>query len=142
MRRLGTLGGTLSLLRSVNTHRRAVGLSLLANGQDAQPIVWTPELGMRRLPMLGGSFGIARHLNEFGETAGVSSTPGGALRAVLWTPTAGPLLAQSPQEETEAATVPAREGAPILATALCARARGFGGWSRVGLPTSWECIGR
>ena len=46
---------------------------------------------MRPLPTLGGDQGQPNDLNEFGQIAGTSVTAGGGLRAVLWTPTAGPL---------------------------------------------------
>ena len=42
-------------------------------------------------PRFEGGQGYTRHLNEFGQIAGFSITGTGALRAALWTPTAGPL---------------------------------------------------
>jgi hypothetical protein len=72
----------------------------------SQPFAWTPGGGMRRLPTLRGRQGQPNDLNEFGQIAGTSVTAGGALRAVLWTPTAGP-LAVAPTDEGGA-----REAAP------------------------------
>ncbi|HUR02360.1 MAG TPA: hypothetical protein VM347_07470, partial [Nonomuraea sp.] len=55
------------------------------------PFIWIPGDGKSRLPTLGGHQGQPNDLNEFGQIAGTSVRAGGALRAVLWTPAAGPL---------------------------------------------------
>ena len=59
---------------------------------------------MSALPTLGGDQGLPIDLNEFGQIAGTSVTAGGALRAVLWTPTAGP-LAVAPMDQLGAPAV-------------------------------------
>jgi probable HAF family extracellular repeat protein len=88
MRSLGSPGGNPSAgAHAVNTHRRVVGTT----GDFFDPFVWTPGNGLRPLPTLGGGQGEPDDLNEFGQIAGTSVTAGGGLRAVLWTPTAGPL---------------------------------------------------
>jgi probable HAF family extracellular repeat protein len=88
MRSLGTPDGNTSAgANAVNTHRRVVGTT-----EDFfHPFLWTPGDGMRPLSTLGGGQGQPNDINEFGQIAGTSVTAGGALRAVLWTPTAGPL---------------------------------------------------
>jgi hypothetical protein len=89
MRRLSTPGGHPSeSANAVNTHRRVVG----NNADFLLPFFWTPGGGVRGLPTLGGDRGLPNDLNEFGQIAGASVTAGGAVRAVLWTPTAGPLV--------------------------------------------------
>jgi probable HAF family extracellular repeat protein len=96
MRSLGTLDGAPDAgADAINTHRRVVGTS----ADFFHPFVWTPGDGMRRLPTLGGDQGQPIDLNEFGQIAGTSVTSGGSLRAVLWTPTAGPLAVAPPTDE-------------------------------------------
>jgi hypothetical protein len=98
MRSLGTLGGNPnSFARAVNTHRRVVGAGFTRD-DFLLPFLWTPASGMRRLPTLGGDRGLPNDLNEFGQIAGASETATGAIRAALWTPTAGP-LAVAPTDE-------------------------------------------
>ena len=95
MRRLSTPGGHPSAsANAVNTHRRVVG----SNVDFLQPFFWTPGGGVRGLPTLGGGQGLPRDLNEFGQIAGASVTAGGAVRAALWTPTAGPLASEAPDD--------------------------------------------
>jgi probable HAF family extracellular repeat protein len=95
MRRLSTPGGHPSAsANAINTHRRVVG----ENADFLLPFLWTPGSGVRGLPTLGGGQGQPNDLNEFGQIAGTSVTAGGSLRAVLWTPTAGP-LAVAPTDE-------------------------------------------
>ncbi len=97
MRSLGTPSGNPSAgANAVNTHRRVVGTT----ADFFQPFLWTPGDGMSGLPTLGGGQGQPNDLNEFGLIAGTSVTAGGALRAVLWTPTAGPLAVPPTDEAT------------------------------------------
>ena len=89
MRSLGTPDGNPSAgATAVNTHRRVVGTT----ADFFHPFFWTPGDGMGELPTLRGLQGQPNDMNEFGQIAGTSVTAGGALRAVLWTPIAGPLL--------------------------------------------------
>ena len=98
MRRLSTPGGHPSgSANGVNTHRRVVG----SNEGFLQPFYWTPDGGVRGLPTLGGDLGLPQDLNEFGQIAGASVTAGGAVRAVVWIPTAGPLV-MAPKDEDNA----------------------------------------
>jgi probable HAF family extracellular repeat protein len=90
MRSLGSPGGNPSAgAHAVNTHRRVVGTS----GDFFNPFIWIPGNGLQPLPTLRGGQAEPDDLNEFGQIAGTSVTAGGELRAVLWTPTAGPLAA-------------------------------------------------
>ena len=98
MRSLGTLGdGFFSIAISVNTHRRVVGQSWESDGPGI-PFLWTPGRGMQPLPTLGGNFGAADDLNEFGQIVGVTLNARNFDRATLWTPTAGPLAVDPPDE--------------------------------------------
>jgi probable HAF family extracellular repeat protein len=88
MRSLGTVAGNPSAgANAVNTHRRVVGTT----ADFFHPFIWIPGDGKTRLPTLGGHQGQPNDLNEFGQIAGASVRTGGAVRAVLWTPIAGPL---------------------------------------------------
>jgi hypothetical protein len=100
MRNLGTLGGPFAIAFSVNTHRRVVGSSVTADDL-LLPFLWTAGGGMRPLPTLGGDFGEAIYMNEFGAIAGRTTNARGGLRATLWIPTPGPLLASLPEEVAE-----------------------------------------
>jgi len=54
---LGTLGGTYSRARAVNSKGQVVGESSDTSG-PVRPFTWTPEGGMRALPLLsGGRYG-------------------------------------------------------------------------------------
>jgi probable HAF family extracellular repeat protein len=86
MRRLSSPDSTESA-NAVNTHRRVVG----QNEGLFSPFVWIPGSGVEFLPTLGGDRGLPNDINEFGQIAGASETAGAGARAVLWTPTAGPL---------------------------------------------------
>jgi uncharacterized membrane protein len=95
MQSLGALDNHQSIGTSgVNTHRRVVGSAITAN-ELFQPFLWTPERDMQRLPTLGGGQGAPQHVNELGQIAGFSTTAEGAVRAALWTPTVGSLVAGS-----------------------------------------------
>jgi hypothetical protein len=78
----------------------AVGLSAFMPEavEELQVISGTPSSGVRILPTLGGDRGLPFDLNEFGQIAGASLTAGGGVRAVVWTPTEGP-LAVAPEAE-------------------------------------------
>lgn len=137
MRGLGTLGG-LSLGASINTHRRVVGWSSNAIGGDLLvPFLWTPGAGIEALPTLGGDFGQAHSLNEFGDIAGESTRPNGALRATLWRPTAGPLATTGGADQDETAV-----GIVDRRPAACAAARKITAGSRPTLAGLKSCIGR
>jgi probable HAF family extracellular repeat protein len=104
MRSLGILGPS-SIALSVNTHRRVVGWSLLGDPISSNPVafVWTPEGGMRPLPQpRPNATGRANDLNEFGKIAGSSfitrSNGDTEFHALLWTPTAGPLVTAASDE--------------------------------------------
>lgn len=73
------------------------------------PFLWTPGDGMRRLPTLAGHQGQPNDLNEFGRIAGTSVTARSTLRAVLWTPTAGPLAVAAAAEGDEPEAAPSGE---------------------------------
>lgn len=139
MRSLGTLGGP-SLASGVNTHRRIVGSSFSADDL-LLPFLWTPGSGIRPLPTLGGDFGQGLYLNEFGNIVGFTTNARGGLRATLWIPTPGPLLAQSPDRTAESASVaPTGDGVEPLA-AYCAAAHKMMRWSRSAMLAGRACAG-
>ena len=139
MRSLGTLGQT-SIAFGINTHRRVVGSFAGAPGSNSLPFLWTAEGGLRELPTLGGDFGEGSYLNEFGHIVGRTTRASGALRATLWTPTAGP-LAVDPTGDAGAAEIAASPGETREATAaLCALGRKWGEWSHYGSVASRVCL--
>jgi hypothetical protein len=98
--------------------------------------------GMQELPTLGGDFGEASTLNEFGNIVGRTTRANDALRATLWTPTAGP-LAVDPTDEGGAPEVAASPGESCEArAALCALGRKWGEWSRYGSVAGRVCLAR
>jgi probable HAF family extracellular repeat protein len=149
MRSLGTLGGQFfNRAFSVNTHRWVVGMSQPGDvGTNFLPFLWTPGGGMRRLPQpRPGSSGEANDLNEFGKIVGGSfiTRPSGEaeFHALLWTPTAGPLVV-APTDEAAAPEIAAPPGGPRDArTAWCALGRKLGDWSRSGMAASKACLAR
>jgi probable HAF family extracellular repeat protein len=137
MRRLGTMGSYPfgpGGGASVNTHRRVVGSRLTASGQEV-PFLWTPEDGVQRLPTRGPiDFGFATDVNEFGQIVGGLSPEGSFIPfAALWTPTAGPLATEAPDEGAvpEVAVSPGEYRDAVAA--LCALGRELREWSRNGV---------
>ena len=137
MRGLGDLGGFFSLAQSVNTHQQVAG------GADDPslttfPAIWTPKDGVKRLPTLGGDIGdgfVGRvtHINEFGRMIGFTRIPSGALHATLWTPSAGPLLADNSEADPPQVTAGrATTLSPAAQAAICAAmSRRVAQWSRL-----------
>jgi probable HAF family extracellular repeat protein len=100
MRSLGVLDGQARATgTSVNTHGRVVGVSFAEDEELDLPFFWVPGNGIQRLPDLGGDRGQAQDLNEFGQIVGTTRTGRNAVRATLWTPTAGPLVARTSASE-------------------------------------------
>src|SRR5215210_2851185 len=98
---------------------------------------------MRRLPTLGGPFGNANYITEFGAIAGTSILPDGRLRAALWTPTVGPLLAQAADEASTIATAaPAQASAEARARVCAAMARRESAASRARAALNEACLSR
>ena len=89
MRSLGTLGGNPSAdANAVNTHRRVVG----SHGRtSSMPFLWTPGDGMQPSAHARRRPGATQRPERVRPDRGNECTAGGALRAALWTPTAGPL---------------------------------------------------
>jgi probable HAF family extracellular repeat protein len=137
MQGLGNLGGFFSIAWSVNTHRQVVG-GADPPSQITFPALWTPNGRVRRLPTLGGDIGDGfvgevHHINEFGRMIGYSRILSGANHATLWTPSAGPLLADnskgdSPEGPAGPATALSRETQAAICTAMSRRAAQ---WSRL-----------
>jgi probable HAF family extracellular repeat protein len=127
----------------VNTHRRIVGGRLTAFGKGL-PFLWTPEDGVQRLPTRGPiDFGFATDLNEFGQIVGGLSPEGsGLIFAALWTPTAGPLAAEDPDERevSLAGSSPAKSRQAMAD--WCAVERNLRQWSRYAMIASRACLVR
>jgi probable HAF family extracellular repeat protein len=140
MRSLGSLGGNFAEGHAINTHRRAVGISLVTSNRRFVPFLWTPENGMRALPRLGqGDFGDAWGVTEFGQIAGFTNlVPGGPVHAMLWSPTSGPLAAGEPSAETDAGEL--KVSAQDARAAVCAMGDRLGVRSRLGTYATRLCL--
>jgi probable HAF family extracellular repeat protein len=84
---------------SINSHRRVVGITFPSGEIDDLPLLWTAGSGIHPLPTLGGPNGQAQDLNEFGQIVGTTWTSRDGIRATLWTPTEGPLVVASMDED-------------------------------------------
>jgi probable HAF family extracellular repeat protein len=82
---LGTLGGTFSEARGINSRGQVVGWGDTASG-DSRAFLWE-EGEMAPLGTLGGTFSIATAINSGGQVVGYSETIAGQFssnRAFLW----------------------------------------------------------
>jgi probable HAF family extracellular repeat protein len=143
MRSLGALGDQFTGAVAVNTHLRVVGGRFTATGQGI-PLLWTPEDGLQRMPTRGPiDFGFANDVNEFGQIVGGLAPEGlGFFLPVLWTPTAGPLATEAPDDDAvpQGAVSPGEHGDAMAA--LCASADRLRDWSRYGALASRVCLAR
>lgn len=81
---LGTLGGGHSYATAINNHGQVVGYTVGSDDGD-HAFLWEDGV-MVQLPSLGGDWSGATDITDAGTIVGASSaTPGGDLRAVVWT---------------------------------------------------------
>jgi len=85
VQQLGTLGGSRSAARSINSSSQVVGWSKLQGDLESRPFLWEDGV-MTPLALLGGTQGQAEWINDAGQIVGGSTTDGGGLTqfAVLW----------------------------------------------------------
>jgi hypothetical protein len=90
MRSLGTLE-KLSMdypFGAINGQSHIVATSSTVAG-IFQPVIWTPQQGIRRLPMLAGGEGVPRGINDSDQIVGFGVNALGEVHAALWTPVSG-----------------------------------------------------
>ena len=81
---LGSLGGTCTVVASLNNWGQVVGQSNLADEATFHPFLWDRGV-LHDLGTLGGDNGRAEAINDAGVVAGWADLPGSALNhAVLW----------------------------------------------------------
>src|SRR5262245_10365758 len=87
---IGTLGGSYSAPRSVNSGGVVVGSSSLAGDQSNHAFMWTQTRGMIDLGTLGGTYSEAVAITDSGIVVGNSWLAGDvAYHAFVWTQTSG-----------------------------------------------------
>jgi probable HAF family extracellular repeat protein len=80
---LGTLGGSYSSARDINTRGQVVGVSTTAAG-ETHAFLWEAGTGMQSLGTRGGASSPANGINARGQIVGGSHTPAGRTHAFLW----------------------------------------------------------
>jgi len=80
---LGTLGGKISIAKSINARSVVVGSSTTAKGEQ-HAFLWRDGT-MTDLGALGGTFSGAFEINRHDKVVGVASTVTGEFHAFLWT---------------------------------------------------------
>lgn len=85
---MGSLGGSVTMVSSLNEAGHAVGYSQVVSDEEerwwVEPFLWTPEEGMISLGTLGGNEGLALDINSNQQIVGTARDESGAFVGFLW----------------------------------------------------------
>jgi probable HAF family extracellular repeat protein len=85
MQDLGTLGGTLGVVNSLNNRGHVAGQSNLVGNLSAHAFLWDKRHGMTDLGTLGGSYSAPNWINDSGQVVGQANTQNDqAFHSTLW----------------------------------------------------------
>jgi len=80
---LGTLGGHLSVAKSINDSAQIVGYSITSSGQR-RAFIWNPNLGMQEIGSLSDRSSWAYSINDYGQVVGYFVSDSGQRKAFIW----------------------------------------------------------
>ncbi|MDR2981970.1 MAG: hypothetical protein LBV12_06945 [Puniceicoccales bacterium] len=83
MQNLGTLGGNISLARSINDKGQVTGYAYSLDGKK-HAFIWTKESGMQKLDTLGGIGSDPRYIDDTGFIIGLSESTDGTSHVFQW----------------------------------------------------------